>query len=90
MPGLQRFEHLGDQRGFVLQVAVHDDDHLAVRGLHAPMDGRGEAALLDALDAPDIVVAETEARTASAVPSGELSSTTTSSQAGRRAPGQAS
>ena len=58
MPQLQRFEHLGDERGFVLQVAVHDDDHLAVRGLHAPVDGRGEAALLDTLDAPDIVVAE--------------------------------
>jgi hypothetical protein len=60
MSALQGLEHPGNQGRIVLKIAIHDDDDVALRRLHAPMDGGAQTAVLHALQTSDIVVLQAQ------------------------------
>ena len=57
---LQFLEHPRNQGRIVLKIPIHDDDDVAMRRLHAPLDGGAQPAVLHALQASDVVALQAQ------------------------------
>ena len=44
----------------MLKIPIHDDDDVAMRRLHAPLDGGAQTAILHALQASDVVALQAQ------------------------------